>query len=65
MWIVRHSFMDKAEKYVRMHGELNFAEGGAAHDVTEGIREHGIVPFDIYPGMNYGTDKPDSTNSAY
>ena len=59
MWIVRHSFMDKAEKYVRMHGELNFAEGGAAHDVTEGIREHGIVPFDIYPGMNYGTDKPD------
>lgn len=59
MWIVRHSFMDKAEKYVRMHGELNFAEGGAAHDVTEGIREHGIVPFDIYPGLNYGTDKPD------
>ncbi len=59
MWIVRHSFMDKAEKYVRMHGELNFAEGGAAHDVTEGIKQHGIVPFEIYPGLNYGTDKPD------
>ena len=59
MWIVRHSFMDKAEKYVRMHGALNFAEGGAAHDVTEGIREHGIVPFEVYPGLNYGTAKPD------
>lgn len=59
MWIVRHSFMDKAEKYVRMHGTLNFAEGGAAHDVTEGIREHGIVPFEAYPGLNYGTAKPD------
>ena len=59
MWIVRHSFMDKAEKYVRMHGTLNFAEGGAAHDVTEGIREHGIVPFEVYPGLNYGTAKPD------
>ncbi len=59
MWIVRHSFMDKAEKYVRMHGTLNFAEGGAAHDVTEGIREHGIVPFEVYPGLNYGTTKPD------
>ncbi len=58
MWIVRHSFMDKAEKYVR-HGALNFAEGGAAHDVTEGIREHGIVPFEVYPGLNYGTAKPD------
>lgn len=59
MWIVRHSFMDKAEKYVRMHGSLNFAEGGASHDVTEGIKAHGIVPFEVYPGLNYGTEKPD------
>ena len=59
MWIVRHTFMEKAEKYVRMHGELNFAEGGAAHDVTEGIKKYGIVPFEVYPGLNYGTDKPD------
>lgn len=59
MWIVRHTFMEKAEKYVRMHGELTFAEGGAAHDVTEGIKKYGIVPFEAYPGLNYGTDKPD------
>lgn len=59
MWIVRNAFRDKAEKYVRMHGELNFAEGGASHDVTEGIKAHGIVPFEVYPGLNYGTDKPD------
>ena len=59
MWIVRHSFMDKAEKYVRMHGSLNFAEGGASHDVTEGSKAHGSVPFEVYPGLNYGTEKPD------
>lgn len=59
MWIVRHSFMDKAEKYVRMHGTINFAEGGASHDVTDGIKAHGIVPFEVYPGLNYGTEKPD------
>ena len=59
MWIVRHSFKDKAVKYVRLHGELNFAEGGASHDVTEGIKAHGIVPFEVYPGLCYGTDKPD------
>ena len=59
MWIVRHSFMDKAEKYMRMHGTINFAEGGASRDVTEGIKAHGIVPNDVYPGLNYGTDKPD------
>lgn len=59
MWIVRHSFMDKAEKYIRMHGTINFAEGGASRDVTEGIKAHGIVPFEVYPGFNYGTPKAD------
>ena len=59
MWIVRHSFMEKAERYVRMHGSLNFAEGGAAHDVTEGIKKYGIVPFEVYKGLNYGTELPD------
>ncbi len=59
MWIVRHSWMEKAERYMRMHGSLNFAEGGAAHDVTEGIKKYGIVPFEVYKGLNYGTDLPD------
>ena len=38
---------------------LNFAEGGASHDVTEGIKNHGIVPQEAYPGFNYGTEKAD------
>ncbi len=59
MWVVRHAYLLKAEMYVRMHGSLNFAEGGAAHDVTEAIKEHGIVPFEIYKGLNYGTELPD------
>lgn len=59
MWIVRHTFLQKAERYVRMHGSINFTEGGAAHDVTEAIPLFGIVPFDAYPGLNYGTEKPD------
>ena len=59
MWIVRHTWMEKAELYMRMHGKMNFAEGGAAHDVTEGIKKYGIVPFEVYKGLNYGTDLPD------
>ncbi len=58
MWIVRNMYYEKGVKYVRMHGMLNFAEGGAAHDVTEGIRMYGIVPQEVYPGLNYGTEKP-------
>ena len=59
MWIVRNIYFEKAVKYVRMHGEINFAEGGASHDVTEGIKNHGIVPQEAYPGFNYGTEKAD------
>ncbi len=57
MWIVRHAYSDKARKYVRFHGNLNFAGGGAFHDVTNMIKENGIVPEEIYPGLQYGTEK--------
>ncbi len=58
MWIVRNIYFEKAIKYVRLHGALNFAVGGASHDVTHGIKQYGIVPQEVYPGFNYGTDKP-------
>jgi bleomycin hydrolase len=57
MWVVRHAYNDKADKYVRLHGILNFGQGGAFHDVTEMIREYGIVPQEKYQGLNYGTEK--------
>jgi bleomycin hydrolase len=57
MWIVRHTYNDKAEKYVRMHGILNFSQGGAFHDVTAMIKKYGIVPQEVYQGLNYGTKK--------
>ncbi len=58
MFVVHHSYSDKATKYVRMHGSLNFGAGGAFHDVTNVIREYGIVPNEVYTGLNYGEDKP-------
>lgn len=57
MWIVRHAYSDKAKKYVRFHGNLNFAGGGAFHDVTNMIEKYGIVPEKIYRGLEYGTEK--------
>jgi bleomycin hydrolase len=50
MFIVRHIYSKKAEKYVRMHGNVNFAAGGVFHDVTNVIRDHGLVPNEVYPG---------------
>ena len=59
MWIVRNIYFEKAVKYVRLHGSLNFAVWGAAHDVPNGTRDYGIVPEEIYPGLNYGTELPE------
>ncbi len=57
MFVVYHSYSDKATKYVRLHGSLNFGAGGAFHDVTNCIRKYGIVPEEVYRGLNYGEEK--------
>jgi len=57
MFIVYHAYSDKAVKYVRLHGSLNFGAGGAFHDVTNAIKKYGIVPEEIYRGLNYGEEK--------
>ena len=59
MWIVRNIYFEKAVKYVRLHGSLNFAVGGAAHDVTHAIEKYGIVPREVYKGLNSGTEMPE------
>jgi bleomycin hydrolase len=56
MYIVRHTYSNKATKYVRFHGYLNFGGGGAFYDVIETIRKYGIVPETIYPGLEYGEE---------
>ena len=54
MFIARYAYMDKLEKYVRFHGNLNFSAGGAFHDVTNMMKKYGIVPEEDYTGLNYG-----------
>ncbi len=58
MWIVKKAYSDKADIYVRMHGNMNFAAGGAFVDVFNMIRKYGIMPEEVFPGNNYGTDLP-------
>lgn len=57
MFVVYHSYSDKATKYVRLHGSLNFGAGGAFHDVTNVVKKYGIVPEEVYKGLNYGEEK--------
>ena len=57
MWTVRNCYIDKAKKYIRTNGVTNFAQGGAATDVLYVADNYGIVPDEVYPGLNYGEEK--------
>lgn len=59
MWIVRNAYMEKAERYIRFHGSATFGEGGAFQDIPYIIKKYGVVPEEVYRGLNYGTDAPD------
>lgn len=52
MFVVRKSYENKADKFIRMDGKINFGEGGAFHDIPWVIKNHGIVPYEIYSGLN-------------
>ena len=54
MFVVSYAYKDKAEKYVRLHGYLNFAQGGSFIDPLYVWKKYGIVPEEVMKGLNYG-----------
>ena len=54
MYIVRRNYADKALKYVRTGGNINFALGGSFADVVETLNEYGVLPETAYQGLSYG-----------
>ncbi|OQY03058.1 MAG: aminopeptidase [Bacteroidetes bacterium 4572_117] len=56
MFVVRNCYYDKAIKHVRLHGALNFGGGGAFHDATYVLKNYGLVPEEVYSGLQYGED---------
>ena len=59
MFVVGKSYRDRAVKFVRLDGHLNFGAGSSFGDVLHVIKDYGIVPQDAMPGMNYGTEMPE------
>ena len=57
-FVVSHSYAERADKYVRLDGNLTFSVGSEADDVLHVVRDHGIVPLNEMTGMNYGTALP-------
>ncbi len=59
MFVVGRSYHDRAVKYVRLDGHLNFAAGSSFGDVLHVIDDYGIIPQEVYSGFNYGTEMPE------
>lgn len=58
MFVVSHSYQDRAEKYVRLGGQLGFSAGSEGGDVLHVVADYGLVPQEVMQGTNYGTELP-------
>lgn len=56
MFVVRKIYPLKAQHYIRMHGNNNLAEGGGFPDVLRVIKDHGMVPEELYTGKKNSKD---------
>lgn len=55
-FVVNKTYMDRATQVVRLHGDCQFSQGGAAYDVLYALQNYGICPEDAmpFPGSLYG-----------
>ena len=55
MYIVHNTYLDRADKAVRTHGDASFSQGGSFYDVIYGMEAFGLVPeAEMRPGVMYG-----------
>ena len=54
MYIVHNTYLDRADKAVRTHGDASFSQGGSFYDVLYGMKTFGLVPeAEMRPGVMY------------
>lgn len=58
MFVVHHTMVDRAERYVRLHGDNSFSPGGSFYDILFCMKNYGLVPQEAMPGIMYGESLP-------
>ena len=57
MFLVHNTYLDRADKAVRTHGDVSFSQGGSFYDVIYGMETFGLVPeAEMRPGVMYGKE---------
>ncbi|EJX09117.1 peptidase C1-like family protein [gut metagenome] len=71
-FLVYNTYMDRADKAVRTHGDVSFSQGGSFYDAAYCLKHYGIVPETAMPapGTLYGDslfnfNQLDAVTSAY
>lgn len=57
IYTARCAYIERARNYVRMHGNVGWGDGAELHDVVQVYDKYGALPYDVYTGLNYGTEK--------
>jgi hypothetical protein len=53
MWIVRNNYVDRLKDNFILQGKGNLGQGSIAHDWMIEFVKNGIVPNEVYTGLNY------------
>jgi len=55
MFIIRNNYVDRLNDNYLRQGKGNTGPGGLAHDWMTEFTQNGIVPDEVYTGLNYGS----------
>jgi len=61
MFVVHKTMEDRAKAAVRLHGDIEFAQGGSFYDVLYCWKTYGMVPQEVMPGKLYKGDRINHT----
>jgi bleomycin hydrolase len=51
---VYHEYIAKARRYIQRRGDFDLGEGAESNDVMVMMKQHGLVPEEVYPGIVEG-----------
>ena len=69
-FLVYNTYMDRADRAIRTHGDVSFSQGGSFYDAIYCMKNYGLVPQGTMKGSLYGDslynfNQLDAVTSAY
>ncbi|MGB0882842.1 MAG: C1 family peptidase [Vicingaceae bacterium] len=57
IFVARQVYIRKAENFVGRHGKAQFGEGSLGHDLLNAVDKYGIVPTEVFDGLQLNSEK--------